>query len=344
MKFSICVPQYNRIQFLLQSLERISHQTWDDVEICISDDCSTDNTEAAILELQKTYRYPIVFSRNEKNAGYDRNYRKSVEISSGDYCLLIGNDDTLHDDKVIEVLVKFLEANNLPDIGFCNYVEHNNPSLVIERAHQTAVLGSGNEVALKNYSNFSFVGGVIYKRESFLKFNTSKYDGSVFAQMYLGVLMIARGLRLFSIKEPMVIKDLRIEGKMSNNYRDTLARSWKDFKVVNAGLPTIMHVLINGFKDAGTLDQTAIYRIFKKIYSITYPFWLLDYRSNKAFPEAVGLVRGLNPYLNEDFKLLNRYNRSRIFAMYSFSSVGGLVTPVSIFKKVKTRVYNFLKR
>lgn len=344
MKFSICVPQYNRIEFLLMSLDIISRQTWNDVEICISDDCSTDDTTAQIEALKKTYRYPIVYSRNEVNAGYDRNYRKSIELASGDYCLVIGNDDSLYNNQVLEFLAKFLTENNLPEIGFCNYVEQLNPSLVIERAHRTAVLGTGNEAALKNYSNFSFVGGVIYKREAFEKYNTGKFDGSVFAQMYLGVLMIANDCRLFSIHEPIILKDLRIEGKMSNNYRETLAKTWKDYKVVDAGLPSVINVLINGFKDAGTLNQNTVYRIFKKIYSITFPYWILDYKSNKAFPEAIGLISGLNPVKNKNFKLLNAFNRMRILAIYSFSSAASVATPVSIFRSLKTRVYNYLKK
>ena len=344
MKFSICIPQYNRIEYLLLSLGRIAGQTWQDIEICISDDCSTDDTEQQIAELKKTYRFPIVYSRNLVNAGYDRNYRKSIEIATGDYCMVIGNDDTLYDDHVVEFLMKFLEKNDHPEIGFCNYVEHHNPGLVIQRAHGTMVLGTGNEVALKNYSNFSFVGGVIYKRESFIKYNSSKFDGSVFAQMYLGVLMIAKGCRLFSVHEPMVLKDLRIEGKMSNNYRDKLARSWKDYRVVDAGLPSVMNVLINGFKDAGTLNQETIYRIFKKIYSITYPYWILDYKSNQAFPEAIGLIAGLQPYKNKNFLLLNRFNRMRILGFYSLLSAASVITPVALFKKVKTRIYNYLKK
>jgi glycosyltransferase involved in cell wall biosynthesis len=344
MKFSICIPQYNRIEFLLISLDMISRQTWNEVEICISDDCSTDDTTAQIEVLQKTYRYPIIYSRNEVNAGYDRNYRKSIELASGDYCLVIGNDDSLYNNQVLEFLAKFLTDNNFPEIGFCNYVEQSNPSLVIQRAHRTAVLGAGNEAALKNYSNFSFVGGVVYKRDAFVKYNTSKFDGSVFAQMYLGVLMIANNCRLFSIHEPMILKDLRIEGKMSNNYRETLAKSWKDYKVVDAGLPSVMNVLINGFKDAGTLNQETIYRIFKKIYSITFPFWILDYKSNKAFPEAIGLISGLNPVKNKNFKLLSPFNKMRILAIYSFSSAASVATPVSVFRRVKTRVYNYLKK
>ncbi|MEJ7768324.1 MAG: glycosyltransferase family 2 protein [Chitinophagaceae bacterium] len=344
MKFSVCVPQYNRIEYLLLSLENIAKQSYNNIEIVISDDCSTDDTTEKIEALKKAYRFPIVYSRNPVNYGYDRNYRRSIELASGDYCLLIGNDDTVYETDTIELLVHFLQKNDLPEIGFCNYVEHSNPKVVVARAFKTAVLGAGNEVALKNYSNFSFVGGVIYKRDVFLKFNTDKFDKSVFAQMYLGVLMIAGGCRLFSIHEPVVLKDLRIDGKMSNSYRDKLARTWKEYRVVDAGLPSVINVLINGFRDAGTLNQDIIYKIFKKIYTITFPYWILDYKSNNAFPEAIGLIAGLHPSKNENFRSLNLINRIRIYSFYTFSSSVSIVTPVSVFKKFKTKVYNYLKR
>ncbi len=344
MKVSICIPQYNRIQFLLLSLEQIVRQLYGEIEIVVSDDCSTDDTEIKIRELQQHYRFPIIYSRNQVNCGYDRNYRRSIELATGDYCMLIGNDDTLYDEGTIAYLVEFLKKNNQPEIGFCNYVEQHSPEVVVQRAFQTSVLGSGNDVAMKNYSNFSFVGGIIYKRAAFMKYNTGKFDGSVFAQMYLGVLMVAGGCRLFSIHEPMVLKDLRIEGKMSNSYRDTLARTWKDYKVVDAGLPSVMNVLINGFRDAGTLNQQVIYKIFKKIYTITFPFWILDYKSNKAFPEAIGLITGLNPLKNKNFKTLSVVNQTRVYFFYAFFSSLSIVTPVSVFKKFKTKVYNYLKR
>jgi hypothetical protein len=162
--------------------------------------------------------------------------------------------------------------------------------------------------------------------------------------MYLGVLMVAGGCRLFSIHKPMVLKDLRIEGKMVNSYRDTLARSWKEYKAVDAGLPSVMNVLINGFKDAGTLNQEITYRIFKRIYSVTFPFWILDYKSSKAFPEAVGLIVGLEPAKTTHFKSLNVLNRVRIYSLYVLSSAMSIVTPVAVFNKLKTRMYNYFKK
>lgn len=344
MKVSICIPQYNRINYLLRSLEIIAKQTYQNIEIVVSDDCSADDTEARIKALALTYKYPIIFSRNEKNEGYDRNYRKCIELATGDYAFLIGNDDSIVGNDSIARLVDFLEANNLPDVGFCNMIEERTNNTYIQRATQTAVLGTGADTATKYYSCFSFVGGLIYKKSTFDKFNTNKYDGSIYAQMYLGVLMIASGCSLFSLKEPFVLKDMLLEGKFRNSYRDRIAKKWKDFKVVDGGLPSVINVLISALDDAGTLTQKRTKYIFKRMYSVTYPHWILDYKENGALPEAVGLIRGMNPLRNKNFGRLYWFNKVFIWGVYAMGSFAALIVPVFIFKKIKVKLYQYFKK
>jgi glycosyltransferase involved in cell wall biosynthesis len=344
MKISICIPQYNRIAYLLKSLKQIEAQDYQDIEVVVSDDRSSDNTEEAILELQKNYKYPLVFSRNEVNLGYDANYRKSIELASGDYCIVIGNDDTIYQPGSIRFLDEFLEKNGYPELGFCNFVEDNNPDVVVKRAQESGVLGAGKYIALKNYSCFSFVGGLIYKKSAFDKYDTSKHDGSIYAQMYLGCLMVASGCRLFSIKEPLVLKDLQMEGKFRASYKDRIARKWRDYKTVDGGLPSVINVLISAFRDAGVLDQAIIKKIFGRIYTTTLPHWILDYKSNKALPEAVGITRGLNPFRNQNFRLLNLVNRIDILTRYSLFSVTALIIPSVFFTKYKNQLYQFFKK
>src|SRR5688572_21985126 len=151
MKISLCIPQYNRIQFLLKNLEILAEQTYSDVEIVISDDCSTDDTEQQIKALQGNYRYPIIYSRNPTNYGYDRNLRRSMELATGEYCFVLGNDDSLNFPEALDMLAKFLQENNYPEIGYCNMTEEADRSQVFERATQTAVIGSGTEVAFTYY-------------------------------------------------------------------------------------------------------------------------------------------------------------------------------------------------
>ncbi len=344
MKISICFPQYNRIEYLLKSLQYIGQQTYENLEVVVSDDCSSDDTEAQIKALQPRYRYPLVYKRNEKNQGYDRNYRQSIELASGEYCFILGNDDTLSEPDAMNYLAGFLQSLNYPDIGFCNYYEEQDPSLVYRRANSTGMLGTGYEIAMKNYSCFSFVAGLIYKRESFMRFNTPVYDGSVFAQLSLGCLMIAKGCTLFSIEKPLVMKDLLIQNQRTIGYRDTLAKNWKSYKKVDAGMPSVINSLIRAFRDAGVLNQSIIFRIHKKIYTLTYPHWLLDYRSNKAFPEAVGLTRGMKPSGIVTYPLLSGFNKARINLLYYFSTAMGLTAPVYLFNRLKVKIYAFIKR
>jgi glycosyltransferase involved in cell wall biosynthesis len=344
MKVSICIPQYNRIRFLLQSLETIAGQDYPELEVVISDDCSTDDTQERITSLIPGYRFPIVYHRNQQNLGYDANYRKCIELATGEYCLVIGNDDTLNGSDAVSFLVSFLKSNDHPEIGFSNFVEASDPSKITRRAETTAVLGSGYQVALKYYSCFSFVGGLIYKKSAFDKFNTSKHDGSIYAQMYLGCLMISSGCRLFSIERPLVIKDLEVEGKERKSYKDTLARTWKDYKVENGGLPSVIHVLISAFRDAGQLSQDVIYHIFKRIYTVTYPYWIVDYKNNGALPAAVGLVSGMRPARNNDFGLLSFGNKLKLRGYYSLASFAALCVPAGLFMKMKEKLYRFAKK
>jgi glycosyltransferase involved in cell wall biosynthesis len=48
MKFSICIPQFNRIDHLIISLDELQPQNLNDFEVVISDDCSQDETERRI--------------------------------------------------------------------------------------------------------------------------------------------------------------------------------------------------------------------------------------------------------------------------------------------------------
>jgi glycosyltransferase involved in cell wall biosynthesis len=344
LKISICIPQYNRIEYLLKSLQLIEKQTYPNIEISISDDGSTDDTVGRIEQLIQRYKYPIVFHQNDRNRGYDYNYRKCIEIASGDYAVVIGNDDSIYGDNSIQYLATYLLENGYPDIGFCNMIEDRTGGTYIKRAIKTELLGTGPEVAIKNYSCFSFVGGLVYKRSTFLTHNTSKYDGSIFSQMYLGVYMISKGATLFSICEPLVLKDILLNGVFRKSYRDRIAKKWSDFRVVDGGLPSVMNVLICALRDADSLTQKNAYFIFRRMYCVTYPHWILDYKENGAWPEALGLIVGLNPLKNENYSSLKTSNKILIYVFYLTASISALLLPVFVFKKWKQKLYSFFKR
>lgn len=345
MKVSICIPQYNRIEFLKIALLEIEKQEYTDIEVCISDDASTDGTYGEIQKIRSDYKYNLIYHRFDTNQGYDRNLRKALELATGDYCFILGNDDTLNDSASIQRLTNFLKANNYPDVGFCNSADFLDPRDIQIRAHQSRVWGSGPEIALQHYSSFSFVAGLIFKKEAFNRVNTDKFDKSIYVQIYLAALIIATGGSFFMFAEPLVLKDIRVNNEIANSYRDTLPLKWKDFKVLDAGLPSYALVTYAALKDAGIKNyRTYAFQILKRIYLFTYPFWLVDYRENNAFVASMGLIRGLNPPVFKFFHELNYIDRFKLMLLYASSSVAGLLMPVLIFKKLKAVLYRYSKK
>ena len=63
---SIIMPSYNTGKYIKQSIESVIAQTYENWELIIVDDCSTDDTEKVISQF---YDDRIKFFKNEKNSG-----------------------------------------------------------------------------------------------------------------------------------------------------------------------------------------------------------------------------------------------------------------------------------
>lgn len=90
--FSICLPAYNSANIIGETLQSVFTQTYQDFEIVIVDDCSTDDTEGAIRSFNDNR---VRYFRNEKNLGIAGNLARCVELARGKYLYLLGNDDIL---------------------------------------------------------------------------------------------------------------------------------------------------------------------------------------------------------------------------------------------------------
>lgn len=98
VRLSICIPTYNRARFLRECLSSIVSQfegsISESVEIVISNNGSTDNTEEVIEEFKNKY-LNITAIRQSENIGFDRNVLAVVSAAQGEFCWLLGDDDAL---------------------------------------------------------------------------------------------------------------------------------------------------------------------------------------------------------------------------------------------------------
>lgn len=108
-RVSVIVPMYNAEKFLDMSVSSILQQTFDDMEIILVDDCSTDKT----LEIAKSFGDSrIKILRTEKNLGYPGAVRNvGLDVAVGDYVFFMDHDDLIFPD-AFEKLVALAEKNN----------------------------------------------------------------------------------------------------------------------------------------------------------------------------------------------------------------------------------------
>ena len=101
---SVAMATYNGEKFIGKQLETILNQTIKVDEIIIVDDCSQDNTVELIRDIMDRNPDTIKLISNTTNIGYKRNFKKALELCSGDYIFLSDQDDEWELYKVEEML------------------------------------------------------------------------------------------------------------------------------------------------------------------------------------------------------------------------------------------------
>ena len=111
LKFSILIPTYNGARVISETLASILSQSFQNFEIIIQDDASSDDTIEAIKSIGDER---IKIFRNEKNMGYPGNLDSLSHRSTGDIIYLMGQDDILARNALFDTYQAFKIS---PDIG-----------------------------------------------------------------------------------------------------------------------------------------------------------------------------------------------------------------------------------
>lgn len=108
---SVIISTYNADNTLEESLESIFTQTYNNLEVLLMDDFSTDSSQEIINRMKKKYPNLKTF-RNNKNLGLTKSLNKLLKKTSGKYIARHDVDD-LSDRKRIASQVHFINENNL---------------------------------------------------------------------------------------------------------------------------------------------------------------------------------------------------------------------------------------
>ncbi|MCJ7572045.1 MAG: glycosyltransferase [Candidatus Thermoplasmatota archaeon] len=127
---TIMIPVYNREHLIKETLESALNQEFDDYEVVVVDNKSTDDTFSILQEYKKKYTNLRIF-QNEKNLGPVLNWKVGIEKSRGKYLKILWSDDQIAKNYLKET-VPILEKNDDSGFVYTTTVLHLNTTEIID--------------------------------------------------------------------------------------------------------------------------------------------------------------------------------------------------------------------
>jgi len=119
MKFSVLLPTRNGGKYLKSCIESVLSQDYKDMELIVFDNANTDNTAEVVNSYSNDKR--LKYYRTDSMVSVTDNWNNALKKSSGDYVLMMGDDDFLLPG-YFETLDKIIKENDSPDgISYFGY-------------------------------------------------------------------------------------------------------------------------------------------------------------------------------------------------------------------------------
>jgi glycosyltransferase involved in cell wall biosynthesis len=116
-KVTVIVPNYNHARFLPKRIESILEQSFQDFELILLDDCSSDDSRTILSKYADDPTIKVEF--NEKNSGSPfKQWNKGVRLARGDYVWIAESDDYANQ-QLLEKLVARLDSDPTAAFSYC---------------------------------------------------------------------------------------------------------------------------------------------------------------------------------------------------------------------------------
>lgn len=255
---SVLMLSYNNLDYFEEAISSVLDQTYENIELIISDDGSCDFNEKEILDFLASNNEgnikKIVINHNEKNIGVVRNYNKAISLSSGEYIFYLAIDDVFYDNKVLGDVVDYFNSTGeliftgykdvydvdlkkyiktLPRANEVEFLKKNNPELLYEKlCLGSFISGSNTPFDRRIIDEYGYLDEKYYYLEDYPKYlkltkqgcNISFFDRKLIKYRLGGVTTNG------DINE-FLRKDLRLA--TINECRDYFELAWHKLKIDN---------------------------------------------------------------------------------------------------------------
>lgn len=145
---SVIMPSWNTSNFIAESIQSVIDQTYENWELIIVDDCSTDNTDEVVAKFtDKRIRY----FKNEKNSGAALSRNRALREARGEWIAFLDSDDLWNPDK-LEHQINFMNEHGYT----LSYTEYEK---IDEESKPLRIYVSGPEKVNKHKMyNYDYIG------------------------------------------------------------------------------------------------------------------------------------------------------------------------------------------
>jgi len=150
-KISFLIALYNKEKYIKECINSCLNQTYNEIEICVVDDGSTDNSLSIIYDLYSTNNKVKIFSFKH-NKGKVFAYNKAYDLSTGKYFALVGADDVNLENRIDVLLTKMIQEN--ANMAYGNLIKTDESLKEIELFD-----GINSDISLKRILRNNFISG-----------------------------------------------------------------------------------------------------------------------------------------------------------------------------------------
>ena len=312
-KISIIVPIYNIQEFLEKCVKSIQKQTYNNLEIILVDDGSTDNCKNMCDEFAlKDERIKVI---HKKNGGLSSARNEGIKKATGNYVCFVDGDDYIRED-YCEVLYNAL-IKTKSDVSAVAYKEiknvktriYNSASRSKKEFDDSCTIYNEDEIIIQflHWKNFRIAWNKLYKAE-IIK-NQYFKEGATFEDMFFNYKVLSNCNRVAYVNSPCYCY-IRRDGSISTTYSE---------KNLNDFADAIIDVFTNVKEKFPQLNKHNYFALLQWFISLSLKYMSSNQKYPKVIKKSNIIVNELNEYIEtndlEFLLMLNKFEKACLYSI-----------------------------
>ena len=313
---SVIVPVYNVEEYLEECLESIRKQTYQDIEVILVNDGSTDGSQAICEHFCQTdKRFRLI---NQKNQGQSVARNRGVKESVGQYILFVDSDDVINTN-VLEVLLPYMKTD--VDIVECR-MTRNKEEFYLNKISTIVFEGNSTEAIINciSFKEVKFCAFTkLYRREIVEKIPF--LEGYIYEDVFTGINYLKHIRKIVVVDLNGYYYRVRPNSTMTKSFNE------KDLDIFKVG-----NQLIDSFKD----DEDMLPYIGYFMFYIGHGHYLKD-GINKKSPYVdlyEDFIRNAAFIAKQSKEVVQKY---RLLRLYLFAPKYYTTITYPIYKRLQNR-------